>query len=331
VPLSDEPLVIVTRPEEFNRLLILLAEHGEADGLSREAILSIVSSATFHAQLPSHEQTLLGATQLGFVGVSNRRYALTGLGRSFVALNPECTYELAPGQSRFLLDHCVLEGGYFALARELFALFQPRGLRRVLALDLWNGRVNEEMHLLIALLRRLGVLVVQGKMAVVRVDHASVASALRAKEKISLAELEALLEIRLAQGLAAESWVLEHERTRLRDAGCEIEARAVCIVSETDVAAGYDIESFDGLSEDLTPDRFIEVKSAAGAALTFIWSRNEYAKAVELGDRYWIYHLRSFVLPLVSPPSLSTIQNPAKLCARGEVLLTPAAYEAEVK
>ena len=328
---TDEPLVVVSHPEEFNRLLILLAEHGESDGLSREAILSIASATTFHAQMPLHEQTLIGATQLGFVTVSNHHYALTWLGRSFVGLNPECTYELATGQSRFLLDHCVLEGGYQALARQLFALFQPRGLRRILALPLWDGRVSEEMRSLVALLRRLGVLRVQENTVVVRAEHAAVASALRAKQRISLAELEGLLEIRQEQGLAAESWVLEYERARLRAAGCEIEARAVSIVSESDVAAGYDIESFDGLSEDLKPDRFIEVKSTGGSALIFIWSRNEYAKAAELGDRYWIYHLRSFALPIVVAPGLSTIRNPAKLCAEGELLLTPASYVAEIR
>jgi hypothetical protein len=126
-------------------------------------------------------------------------------------------------------------------------------------------------------------------------------------------------------------WVLEYERVRLRSAGCEVEARAVSIVSDTDVAAGYDIESFDGTSEDLSPNRFIEVKSTTGGALVFIWSQNEYAKASELADRYWIYHLRSF-LPLAGiAPNLTIIRNPYKLCGSGKITLTPVSYQAEIK
>ena len=328
---KNDPSPVVTRPEEFNRLLTILADHGDEKGLSREAILSIVSSATFHAEIPSHEETLLAAVRLGFLNISKDRYVLRDRGWMFVRLNPESTYELASGQAKFFLENCVLTGGYSDLARTLLTLFRPQGVRREFSLDMRDVRITEDMRLLIALLRRLGMFSIFGTTAVVRTEHAALASALRRGQGMTLAELEALLEMRREQGQAAESWVLEYERVRLRNAGCEVEARAVSIVSDTDVAAGYDIESFDGMSEDLSPDRFIEVKSTTGGAVVFIWSRNEFAKASELADRYWIYHLRSFVSLDGPSPNLTMIQNPSKLCSSGEITLTPASYEGEIK
>jgi hypothetical protein len=328
---ENEPTPVVTRPEEFNRLLIALSDHGGEEGLSHEAILSMATSATFHAEIPAHEETLSAAVHLGFVSLSTDRYVLAELGRMFVGLNPESTYELASGQAEFFLKNCVLTGGYADLARTLLGLFRKRGTKREFGMDMTDPRITDAMRRLIALLRRLGMFSIVGTSAVVLNEHAALASALRVQRRMTLAELEAILQMRREQGQAAELWVLEYERMRLRNAGCEVEARAVSIVSDTDVAAGYDIESFNGTSEDLSPDRFIEVKSTAGGALVFIWSQNEYAKSREFGDRYWIYHLRSFVPGAVTAPNLVMIRNPYELCRLGEITLSAASYQAEVQ
>lgn len=57
-------------------------------------------------------------------------------------------------------------------------------------------------------------------------------------------------------------------------------------ISEIDVAAGYDIVSFDS-NQSLEPDRFIEVKAVSNAG--FYWSRNEYEIAKLKGDTYYLY------------------------------------------
>ncbi len=68
---------------------------------------------------------------------------------------------------------------------------------------------------------------------------------------------------------------------------------------------------FDLLSLKDVERRCIEVKGRAGVgAVELTWS--EYAKAVELGDDYWLY----VVLDCVSvAPRLYRIQNPAKALA----------------
>ncbi len=46
-------------------------------------------------------------------------------------------------------------------------------------------------------------------------------------------------------------------------------------ISTLDAGAGFDIESFDGTSDDVSPNRFIEVKATTGDEIRFYWSSNE--------------------------------------------------------
>ena len=58
-------------------------------------------------------------------------------------------------------------------------------------------------------------------------------------------------------------------------------------VSEIDVEAGYDIESFND-NDSVFTDRFIEVKSFSGQ-VAFFWSRSEISAARQLEDKYHLY------------------------------------------
>ena len=48
----------------------------------------------------------------------------------------------------------------------------------------------------------------------------------------------------------------------------------------------------DDKSDDLIPDRFIEVKGTTGKNFSIFWSQNEIEAAQELGVKYWIYFVR---------------------------------------
>jgi superfamily II DNA or RNA helicase len=87
----------------------------------------------------------------------------------------------------------------------------------------------------------------------------------------------------------------------------EKEERTVDFIkSVEDANVGFDLLSLKDLER-----RCIEVKGRAGVgAVELTWS--EYAKAVELGDDYWLY----VVLDCSSPaPRLYRVQNPAKALA----------------
>lgn len=81
-------------------------------------------------------------------------------------------------------------------------------------------------------------------------------------------------------------------------------------ISTINTAAGYDIESFDGKSDEIFPNRFIEVKATTGDEIRFYWTSNEKEVARKKKDSYWIYMMIEFRedRPLESLPIM--IQNP---------------------
>ena len=123
------------------------------------------------------------------------------------------------------------------------------------------------------------------------------------RKQLSLERLKKQLEDNELSGEKAELFVLDYERNRIGAPLCEEIKR----ISEIDVAAGYDIVSFDS-SESMEPDRFIEVKAVSGSG--FFWSKNEYEIAKLKGDTYFLYLVElSNVDELGYAPEM--IQNPA--------------------
>ncbi|MEO0464379.1 MAG: DUF3883 domain-containing protein [Pseudomonadota bacterium] len=104
------------------------------------------------------------------------------------------------------------------------------------------------------------------------------------KRSKSAQRLAAELAHQAELGAAAETWVVEYERKRLRNHPLRDQIRQV---SSDDVSAGYDIVSF-ATALSIRHDRFIEVKSY-GERKLFHWSRNEIATALEFGEEYALY------------------------------------------
>jgi len=113
-------------------------------------------------------------------------------------------------------------------------------------------------------------------------------------------------------GQIAEKFVLEYERERLTKLGCPDKAKKVEQISEDWANKGYDIESFNGKeSDDILPDRFIEVKGTAGRKFSIFWSENEIETAKELRGEYWIYFVSEINTETEKPPNEpERIQNP---------------------
>lgn len=108
--------------------------------------------------------------------------------------------------------------------------------------------------------------------------------AVKKRHKKTLKELEDSLEKQRAEGLKGELFVLQYEQRRL--AG-HTNIREIQQISEIDVAAGYDIVSFEDINS-LSIDRFIEVKTYSGKP-HFYWSQNERHVASCKGSHYYIY------------------------------------------
>ena len=101
---------------------------------------------------------------------------------------------------------------------------------------------------------------------------------------MTLGNLYKILEREKEIGIIAEIFALEYERNRLSGHPFFSKIRSISL---TDVSAGYDLRSFDTMT-DVRENRFIEVKGHSGRP-SFHWSRNEMTRAKELGPRYHIY------------------------------------------
>ena len=104
------------------------------------------------------------------------------------------------------------------------------------------------------------------------------------KKKQTKKDLEKSLKLRESLGIEAEEFVLKYEIIRLKNHPF---ADRIKRISDDDVSAGYDIESFSDFSS-VFPNRFIEVKSYS-ESISFFWSRNEVEKAKSLRDEYYLY------------------------------------------
>lgn len=99
------------------------------------------------------------------------------------------------------------------------------------------------------------------------------------REKFTLAQLIKRQEEQSKRGLEAEEFVLNIEKQRLPERATRIKR-----ISDFDVAAGYDVVSYENADSD-TYDRFIEVKCYIGSP-HFFWSENESDVAKIKGDKY---------------------------------------------
>ena len=106
-------------------------------------------------------------------------------------------------------------------------------------------------------------------------------------------------------GREAEEFVLEYEKKIRSD---HPTSERIRIISDLDVSAGYDIQSYMNNNSCLI-DKFIEVKSFAGDP-KFYWSAKEVKVAREKRDRYFLYLVDRNVMN-VDDYHPDKIQNPA--------------------
>ncbi|HEV2694971.1 MAG TPA: DUF3883 domain-containing protein [Verrucomicrobiae bacterium] len=131
------------------------------------------------------------------------------------------------------------------------------------------------------------------------------------RRRIGIEQLEKMLAQKQIYGREAEQFVLKFERGRLAaHLGCD----RIEIISDYDVAAGYDIVSYNDL-ESKKHDRFIEVKSFSGK-LGFHWSRNEMEVARVKKQQYFLYlvdrgqiHADGYIPVMIQNPYAEILQN----------------------
>ena len=104
------------------------------------------------------------------------------------------------------------------------------------------------------------------------------------RRKIGIDNLEAALEQKRIAGANAEEFVVAFEKRRVV---AHPKPESIQRISDYDVAAGYDVVSYDG-PDSVSYDRFIEVKSCTSDR-RFFWCKNEILQAKIKRAQYFLY------------------------------------------
>lgn len=242
---------------------------------------------------------------------SKELVALSKLGKSFIKLEYNKTDRLTKKQGIFLLIDVFR---HTSIVGDLHLII--KNLNKELNGDLWinpkDKRIEEKLEIILILLQQLKMANYQdGKILIKREDLDYIIETIAWDFSIDEESFASILEQKRKVGEMAEEYVMVAEKERLIKLGRKDLAESVKIISKINVAAGYDIESFDGDNLDILPDRFIEVKGTLGNKLIFYITRNELAVSKKKGDTYWLY----CVVNMISEKEreIHLIQNPQKI------------------
>ncbi len=296
----------------FNKVLISLVELSpEGNFCSIESLINQCQSVVLGGQRQDYDSLLSHCQFSGLVQIKDVRVRISSLGHKFLSANREKFFEITGSQKQLIAEKIIFRGPWSNHARELFRNFYLNQSTEAYEYSIVETPLTQNLEGVIHFFKYLGVL--SQKKHIFQVDrkYSQLVYELTADGKaITEAELEKILMENRKLGAKAENAVVEFERKRLEKLGKMAQAALVKKISTINTAAGYDIESFNGTSDDIFPNRFIEVKATRGKGVRFYWTRNEKAVAKKRGNDYWIYMMREFNenRPQDSLPIM--IQNP---------------------
>lgn len=278
---------------------------------SPEVFYNICRSTVYGGRLTNYSFILNVCQKSGFISIQNKQIKLTGKGREYLSLNPLQNFELTSSQKDYLVLHLFFDGPWKSPTRGLFNNFEPNYDDITFHKEL--NSFTSSYNAIIFVLKYLGVIEEYSGYLIVTPLYVKYIVKIRAHGKgVTPQELAAALQANQTMGLLAEESVVAYERRRLKAMGREIEAGMVRRISQLDVGAGYDIQSFNGDKPKLEYDRFIEVKASQKNLLSFYISSNELKIAKEKGDCYWIYFIGNFSAKNQDKIQPIMIQNPQK-------------------
>lgn len=296
-----------------NYLLCVLSELTDQIGACTIDSLKRACSSRVFGGMPFNFKYIVElCMQMEFISRGNGNLSLTETGKEFIALNHKKTYELSKSQENYILENLIFEGIWKSNCRGFFSVFSPNYKSLNFELTIKESPLPQRFAAIFQLLRRLGVVETNSEIVFVVPQYIRHVRDILTSKGISQEKLNSILDADAELGARAEEVVLEFERKRLIQLERIPEAQLVQRISQLDAGAGYDIVSFDGNIASLTHNRFIEVKASRQGSVRFYWSLNEYEKAKELGDQYWIYFVGNFEGNKRSAIKPIMIQNPVR-------------------
>jgi hypothetical protein len=276
---------------EINRVLLALRKlTRQRKSVPRGILADFLSGAVILAQNPEFDPVLDFLVRLGLIYIRKTGVGITPLGAELLAENTAEIYELQPRQKILLFRRCYLDGPFRSEMKKFVKFFSVDSASGKI---IWSSLDSEpfgEIEWVSQHLVQLDILNTSQHLLVVNHHHnETILQFLDEGGDYTEEQMEENLREKRLLGDLAEAFVVEYEKSRLADAGHELESRCVQRISKHRVNAGYDVNSFSGSCKNLNHDRFIEVKGSGKTTVYFFWSLNEMKKAEKLGDKYWIY------------------------------------------
>ena len=296
----------------FNKVLISLVELSpNGDSCSIDSLINQCKSVVFGGQIGEYDSVLNHCKLCGLIQIKNKQVSISALGEKFLKANRENYFEITEAQKQLIVERIVFKGAWNHHARALFEFFSINQGTATYELSTDDISLPLNINSTIHFFKYLGLLHQQEFLIQVERRYSELVYQLTADSKaITEQQLEKILMENRKLGAQAENAVVEFEKQRLIKLGKKAQASLVKRISTLNAAAGYDIESFDGTTDDIFPNRFIEVKATTGSEIRFYWSSNEKGVAKKKKASYWIYMMLDFRedKPQESLPIM--IQNP---------------------
>ena len=306
---------------ELTRIASVYRDLGTSSLHRRELISLTAQSATVSHRYPKPESSIKLAVALHLLRSNKSRLDLTETGARFLTVSAGSSVGVSPIQARLLLG-LFLDNpeARRAITSVVYCFYgTPSGLKAKVS------ELRSDLSLLRAarLLQQLGLATYRGDdLFLEDLCEDLLSDVITVAASLSEDELWERLERQRERAKLVEEKVLQWERQRLNEIGEPALAEAVVRISSANVAAGYDIESFDG---DGRP-RLIEVKSSTGSQLRFYWSLNEREAAARNGVAYWIYFV-PFADLVEHELSVIMFNDPTSLIQSGTWVEKAASFE----
>ena len=279
---------------EFNRIVVLVSSlplekkktvgvEAVGDRLERIAIRAV------DVDLDELEQKSI---DLGLIRNKNTRLSLTNNGNNLLKLqvvkHDDVILDVTEAQQQFFVELIFSSPNLKTDLQNIFSDFRIHHSKKIWFYDYEkpNPDWNEELLNWLASCNFWNV--VDNKLEVKQLYSKHV-SKIKKRTSVTQQHLEEIIKIEKEVGEKAEQLTLSYEKERLNELDYPDMAMSIEQISKIDVAAGYDIESFNGKGSTLTSDRMIEVKGTSGSSPYFYWSENEIETAKSLKEKYWVY------------------------------------------
>ena len=296
-------------PDQMGSINLVLASLAGGPRELGPLIRDLLMHSGISGRLPNPRDCVRFAADVGIIHETYGGILLTDLGEELLTISSWPPYNrLNEAQGLRLLSKLIQQTDFAVPLTRLLRKMRRRSDGSLEIIPRTILLLHDENQCLHALQSMHAIQYSNGVLIMLSRIYENLVDLLGPSAVLTEAELLRILELQRLRGVAAEEYVKEMEIERLNTGGRTDLAGLVERIAIRNVAAGYDIRSFelDG------SDRFIEVKSSTGISVRFIVSRNELDFLELHNSTAWIYFIPEVhELPYLTHPVVA-IPNPLK-------------------